>query len=169
MIVTTKLRRACSNNGMNTRHLMASLVAFALTASGGALADGIYKWTDADGNVHYGDRPSGAPTEERLHMSYNRTSAASVNRRVDAYRDATEARNKAKEEAAEAEAAAAEERAQADQRAAKCEQLRTQLRAMLDARRVYKEDANGERVYLDDDGREAARTKAEQQIQEFCS
>ena len=148
---------------------MASLAAFAITASGGAFADGIYKWTDKDGNVHYGDRPSGEPTEERLQISYNRTNAANVSRRVEAYREATAARNKANEESAAAEAAAAEERAANEQRQAQCEKIRAQLKAMLEARRVYREDENGERVYLDDEGRDAARARAEEQIKEFCS
>ena len=148
---------------------MASLAACAITASGGAFADGIYKWTDEDGNVHYGDRPSGAPTEERLQMSYNRTSQSDVTRRVDAYRDAAAARTKAKEESAAAAATAAEEKAQAEQLKAKCEQLRTKLTAMLNARRVYNEDENGEREWLDDEAREAARAKAQAQIEEHCS
>ena len=35
----------------------------ALTVSMGAMANEIYKWTDADGNVNYEYLPSGAATE----------------------------------------------------------------------------------------------------------
>ncbi len=31
----------------------------ALVAANAVLAGDIYKWTDEDGNVHYGDRPAG--------------------------------------------------------------------------------------------------------------
>lgn len=147
---------------------MAGLTALAITVSGAAMADDIYKWTDAEGNVHYGDRPSGEPTEQRMQITYNRTSNRTVQRQVQSYRDAAAAREEARGAAAEAEEKAAEERAVAEDRMAKCEQTRTQLKQMLEARRVYREDENGERVYLDEEQRNQARERAEEQIEEYC-
>ena len=40
---------------------------------------------------------------------------------------------------------------------------------MLESRRLYREDATGERVYLDDAARSDARKQAEELIQENCS
>ena len=34
----------------------------AVVAANSAFAGDIYKWTDAEGNVHYGDRPAGSPS-----------------------------------------------------------------------------------------------------------
>ena len=154
---------------MNSRLLISGLAAIALLAGAAAGAEGIYKWTDDDGNVHYGDRPSGAPTEERMQLSYNRTDNSAVSRRVESLREAGAARDEARSERAAAEAAEAEERAAAEEQAARCEQMRAQLKTMLEARRVYREGDDGEREYLDDQQRAEARTKAEQQISENCS
>jgi hypothetical protein len=141
----------------------------AMTIASGAVANEIYKWTDENGNVHYEDRPSGAATEERLHMTYNRTSSSAVHQRVQARVDARTAREEAKTAAEASEKEAAENAAIAAERAQKCEKSRARLESYLQARRVYRTDENGERVYLDDDQRQDARKKAEEQISEFCS
>ena len=72
---------------MNIRQIVSGFAALVLTISSVALADDIYKWTDADGNVHYEDRPSGDPSEQRLQFSYNRTNASEVQNRVQSQRD----------------------------------------------------------------------------------
>jgi len=69
---------------MKGKKLALSCALVALTVAGGAMAEGIYKWTDEDGTVHYEDRPSGAATEERLQMTYSRTDNAAVQRRIQA-------------------------------------------------------------------------------------
>ena len=55
------------------------------------MAAEVYKYTDEDGNVHYGDRPSGNPTEETVYVASRRTDNAAVraayNQRRSAARD----------------------------------------------------------------------------------
>lgn len=153
---------------MNSRQLLVALAAFAITTSTSIVAEEIYKWTDSDGNVHYTDRPSGERSEERMQVSYNRTSSAAVQQRVAAHRDATSARRDARSDADKAKQTAAAERAEAEQRAASCQRYRAQLKTMLESRRLYREDDAGERVYLDDAARTEARTKAEDLIKETC-
>ena len=41
-------------------------IIFVVSSAGSAFADNIYKWTDEDGNVRYGDRPMSEPSEEPL-------------------------------------------------------------------------------------------------------
>jgi hypothetical protein len=133
------------------------------------MANEIYKWTDADGNVHYEDRPSGAPTEERIDIIYRRTDNSAVRKRVAARVDAQAAREEERSVAAAAEKEAAEKAAAEAERQKACERSRARLESYLQARRLYRTDAAGERVYLDDSQREEARRKAEEQIAEFCS
>ena len=153
---------------MKTRQLKIGIIAVAMTLCGGAFANEIYKYTDAEGNVHYTDRPSGDANEERLQVSYNRTDNSAVQNRVKS-RLATEAkREEARSEAQKAEQTAEEERVAAEEKAARCEDYRQKMKAMLESRRVYREDASGERVYLDDVARAEARTKAEELIKENC-
>lgn len=154
---------------MKGKRLALSCAVMAMTIASGAVANEIYKWTDENGNVHYEDRPTGAATEERLHMTYNRTDSSAVRQRTQARVDARTAREEAKTAAAESEKEAAENAAVAAERAQKCEKSRARLESYLQARRVYRTDENGERVYLDDEQRQEARQKAEEQISEFCS
>ncbi len=147
---------------------MSGFAALAITVSSGVYADDIYKWTDQDGNVHYEDRPSGQPSEERLQFSYNRTDNVSVQNRVQTRRDATNARLEARAEAEADAQTAAETRASAAEKLAKCQEYRAKLKTMLESRRVYRETADGERNYLDDAARAEARSKAEELIKETC-
>ena len=104
---------------MRTSLFTATLVTGALLCAASATAGEIYKYTDADGNVHYGDRPTGNPTEERLAIVSRGTDPAAVQARIEARqaRDATrqEARSAREEEAA----AQADARSAAADRAAK--------------------------------------------------
>jgi len=153
---------------MNTRHVIIGFAALAITISTGAFADDIYKWTDKNGNVHYEDRPSGDPSEQRLQLSYNRTNAKSVRGRVQHQQDVANTRREAREEADAAERTAADERVAAEQKLAQCELYRAKLKTMLESRRVYRENEAGERTYLDEAQRAEARTKAEKLIKKTC-
>ena len=154
---------------MKRRQIALACAVAALTIAPGVTANEIYKWTDADGNVHYEDRPSGAPTEERIDIGYRRTDRGAVRQRVQARLDAQASREEARSAAAAAEQEAAENAAAEAERQQACERSRARLESYLQARRLYRTDDAGERVYLDDAQREEARRKAEEQIAEFCS
>ena len=154
---------------MKGKRIVLTCAIAAMTVSIGAMANEIYKWTDADGNVHYEDRPTGAATEERLDLTYRPTNRSSVEARVKSRVDAQTAREEARSNAAAAEQEAAENAAAEKQRSDRCDQARARLETYLQARRLYRTDENGERVYLDDSQSQQARQKAEEQIAEFCS
>jgi len=139
-----------------------------LLVASAAFASEIYKWTDADGNVHYGDRPIGEQVE-RVAIVSRPTDPA----RVQAM---TQARAEARAETAEQEALLAAERpseealqAEARERADKCSTYRERLQKFVTSRRLYREDEDGERVYLDEDETLAARERVEDRIDEYCS
>jgi len=154
---------------MKTRHLVIWLLATALTASGGAFADSIYKWTDAEGNVHYGDRPSGAEAEIRMNLTYSRTDDSAVEQRIQTRHDKQSARSEAAAVAAAEKTSAEEKRAAAEQQQKQCESYRGKLESLVQALRIYREDENGERVYLDDSARMDARERIEDLVQESCN
>jgi len=141
----------------------------ALTVSTAAVANEIYKWTDDEGNVYYEDRPTGAATEERLDITYRPTDSAVVRKRVQSRVDAQTTRQEAESVAAAAEQEAADNAAAEQERNDRCESSRARLDTYLKARRLYRTDESGERVYLDDSQQLEARQKAEEQIAEFCS
>jgi hypothetical protein len=145
----------------------ASLIAFAATSV--VFAGDIYKWTDADGNIHYGDRPGEGSQPERMALVSHPTDPARI-------QVANAARATARTEAAAAAATAAANepspedlRAQAAERAQKCATYRQQMLTFATSRRLYREDEAGERVYLDEDQTIAARQRVEDQVVEYCS
>jgi hypothetical protein len=46
----------------------------AVTTAGTAVAGDIFKWTDEEGNVHFGDRPDGGEGTEKVAISRSHTS-----------------------------------------------------------------------------------------------
>lgn len=145
-----------------------ALVLLASAIASGASAQQIYKWTDADGNVHYEDKPIAADSE-RVAITTRPTDPARVQARTEARLQSGAMRAEQEEAAAEAAAAAAEQQAEAEQRQEKCEQYRATLQKFLVSRRLYREDDEGEREYLDESETQAARDRVEGQVEEFCS
>jgi hypothetical protein len=155
--------------GMNIKRTALTLALAAFAFATGVQASEIYKWTDEDGNVHYEDRPSGAPTEERLALNSRRTDGGAVQQRVAARHDRQASRAEARSQAEAAKQEAADNAAAAEERQQACERARARLETYLQSPRLYRTDANGERVYLDEEQRQEARGKAEEQVTEFCS
>jgi len=139
----------------------------ALMASGLAVAAEIYKWTDEDGNVHYEDRPVGETQMEHVDIRSKNTDNTVVQARLDAD---SKARAAARQVASEAPPEMTKEEIRAEQQARqeKCMQYRAQLESFLRSQRLYKEDNAGEREYLSEDEIMAARSRVENQIQEYC-
>lgn len=138
-----------------------------LLVTGTAFSSEIYKWTDEDGNVHFGDRPVGeAP--ERLTIASSPTNRTAVQEQNTARAEARADARQAKADAA-AEAPSEEElQTEAAERAKKCTTLRERMQKLVQSRRLYREDEAGERVYLDESETTAARADVEQQISKYC-
>jgi len=152
---------------MNRKILVLVLSAAALGAS--AFAGEIYKYVDDDGNVQYLDRPTGESGGERLDISYSRTNSSAVSAQVQHRRDYMAALDEARSEAQTQREAEAKARAEMEARAAKCQENRARLESYLQSRRLYRENAAGEREYLDEEQVMEARRKVEEAIQDTCS
>ena len=152
---------------MIRKYLITCLVMFVVSASGIAFANDIYKWTDADGNIQYGDRPTGDATEERMEIASRATNPVKVQARAES-RYATKEPAKAAGTAEPQGPSEDELKAQAAERKQKCDTYKARLQKFVQSRRLYKQDENGERVYLDEDQAQAARERVENQVQEYC-
>ena len=146
----------------------ATLVTGALLCAAAAAASEIYKHTDANGNVHYSDRPTGDQTEELLVIVSRRSDPDVVQARIDAQQAEDAKREEARSARLEAAQAEAQARSIAAERAAQCEQHRMRLQTYTESRRLYREDENGERDYLDDNAREQAVQQVRDLIDEYC-
>jgi len=143
--------------------------ALALVSAGGAFASDIYKWTDAEGNVHYGDRAPENVEAERVDIQSRTTNRAQVAARVQARREARE-RLIGEQDAQESgnELSPDEQERLAEERARKCQMYKDRLQTFVQSRRLYRQDENGERVYLSEQEMQAARENVQNQVQEFC-
>ena len=124
---------------MNRTHPGRLLVLALLLTSITANAD-IYRWTDAEGRTHYGDRPPTDGAEKIVEPPPpSDLSPEEANAKLDAIRARREAdaeeRAKAKEEQAKADA-------KKKQRAQECAAARRQLDSMRAAQRVRDDEGN---------------------------
>jgi hypothetical protein len=154
---------------MQRNQLLLGFAIIALTLCGGAVANEIYKWTDEEGNVHYRDRPMGAPSEVRLGISYNRTDSTVVEQQQQARLETQAARQERRKAADEADRVAAAEAAAAAEKQKQCDSYRASLERYAQSRRLYREGADGERTYLDEDEMMQARKRLEEHVAKNCS
>ncbi len=146
-------------NLMIRKNAIVFLIMLTVLSAGMVFAGDIYKWTDEGGNVHYGDRPTSEVSEEPLAVSSVITDPPKVQARYEVNAAANEP----------AEPTPEELRAQAVDREEKCATSKARLQKFLTSRRLYKQDENGERVYLDEDEILAARERVQNQVEEYCN
>ena len=122
----------------------------------------IYRWTDEQGRVHFGQRPvAGAETVQVRPQVVER----------DAHTLEREARSQRFYEARreEAQQAAAAASAQREERASECGDLRRRLAQMPEGYSYYRTGANGERIYYSDEETDAARRQLRERIAQRCA
>ncbi|NQD92239.1 DUF4124 domain-containing protein [Pseudomonas sp. CrR25] len=129
----------------------------------GLAAAEIYRWVDADGQVHFGQRPA-APGAEQVEVRPQviERDAATRERleRTERFYDAR------RQEQAQASTAAAERQATRDK---ECSELRRRLAQIPEGRRYYRTEADGERNYYSDEQLDAARRQLHDRVSERCS
>lgn len=142
-----------------------------------------YKWTDADGRVHYGDRPpAGIPTEQVRtdRITPEQAREGELLRQQMLERAGRDASKQAEHDAARAAAAAAAREADVAT-APVCLEARKKLDVLDEAKPVYRTPSgrlrvkypgdayDGERVYLDDVERAAEIASVENVIANTCN
>jgi hypothetical protein len=146
------------------RHLVALLILACLSP---AAAGEIYRWTDAQGRVHFGDRPP-AGAGEALPLTSSPTPPApepdAGARRAQRERllRAFEAERREREEQAAAV------RAETARRERNCRIARERLEGVRAAAYLFRRDGSGERVILDDTERAAAEAETEALVAQWC-
>lgn len=158
---------------MNSKKLLVTLLTATTLCASSALASEIYRYTDDEGNIVYGDRPTGDPTEERMHVASARTDSAAVQQRYnDRYQqpepDPVTQQGAAQQLEEEEQLSRAERKAAAAQRAEQCLEYRAKMETLVTARRLFREDEAGERVYLNEEEQQEARDKVQELIEQYC-
>ena len=139
-----------------------------LFAAGQAVADEIYRSTDAEGRVVYSDRrPPGKAEVVRIESTPRDEAAALARARrdlenfaaLDQQRKSDALAKAAKEKAAEDAAKSKEQR---------CTVARDRYRGLMEHSRIYRRDDAGERIYYSAAEIDAERIKSKQRMDEEC-
>lgn len=146
---------------MRYRHCLLLLIAL---FAGGTQAAEVYKWTDAEGNVHFGDKPHAGARAESITIQKHTPDPQYLDR-MQRMREEVERREVEQEES---------QRNQAEQdritqaNAARCQQARASLGMLQEKIRVFSYDEAGNRQYLGDQDRAAQIERLQQAIRENC-
>jgi hypothetical protein len=130
----------------------------------GAFCDDVYKTVDASGNVVYSDRPS-SPKSEKMTLPVQQADPSEASRlaKQRALQDADYAQ-RSRQEADEQ----ARQQAQSKQDAARCSSARNRYFTFKDVRRMFRLDADGNRVFYSDEEADAMRAAAKQAMEQAC-
>jgi hypothetical protein len=122
----------------------------------------IYRWTDANGQVHFGEAPRAGAVQVEVKPQAVQQDAAAAERQQRSERF-FQARREEQQQAAEKNQ---ELRAKSAQ---ECQQLREQYAQLARGGTFYKVDAQGERQYYDEAKVDSARSRLKERLAQRCN
>jgi hypothetical protein len=148
---------------------MKRVMLFAALLAWSAMASAVvYKWTDAQGKVQYGDRPpDGVHAEVVEGLGGAHTAAPSARSSSSSAASGTPTANNASpkddatKQAVDADVAATREK--------QCADAQANYKKLIEGRRIYKTGADGERQYLTSDQIDSERINAKREIDATCN
>ena len=131
----------------------------------------VYKWTDEDGQVHYGSKPKDKSAKEiKIKNEYidsgSSTKSLSADERADKLKrfvNSIDAENKSKGEEKR------EKKEQEEKNIARCNASRDQLRRYENSGALYDLDEKGNRILLNKTQYEQAMQQARARVQKWCN
>ncbi len=141
---------------------------FLLLCTSGALAATIYRWTDADGQVHFGSHPppqGGQVIELRDPPAASQRSVPETSlqerqrRQLEAYERDRQYREQRRRERAERDA----------QQRQRCAEWRRLWRWLNHGGPIFLRQADGGRRYLDEGERQTRKARVREQLQTYCA
>ncbi|HVY07220.1 MAG TPA: DUF4124 domain-containing protein [Burkholderiales bacterium] len=167
------------------RHPLKAAAFAAVVAAGclyAALAGAqMYKWTDADGKVHYSDQPPPANAKAETTIKPRKGAAQPAAAGTDAkeapaaanktptYQEQEAAFKKRQVEAAEKEAADKKKADEAAEKKQNCKQAKEQVANLQNGGRITKTNTKGEREYLGDAEIALELDKAKKSVSTWCN
>ncbi len=128
---------------------------------------GVYKWTDAQGRVHYSDTPPPRQAVQRVPTGKTNDAEAQAARRTlaDKLSESEQRRRKAQEEEAKRKSEEEKQRAKAE----RCAKARELLTLLQQNARISRVDARGQQYVMGDAERAAAIQDAQRRVEESCN
>lgn len=151
------------------RALTIALASLLFAASSQADDRNVYRWTDAQGNVHYSDRPQSEAAEDTGITSRATDPARVADARAKRLPISPDAPPAEDGPGADDDGAGEEDpRERAARFAENCKRAQAALQSIVNARRLYLPTDDGGRRYLDQAETDARRAKAQSDVQEWC-
>jgi hypothetical protein len=140
------------------------LLCAVLLAWSGLASAVVYKWTDAQGKLQYGDRPPDGVHAEIVVGLGNHAPRPSV-----AAASSEPVRTAPQTPAAPAEAKKAVDDDVAQVKEKQCTEAQARYKSLIEGRKLYKAGADGERQYLTSEEIDAERLTAKRDIDTICN
>jgi hypothetical protein len=134
----------------------------ALVAWSGMAGAVVYKWTDAQGKLQYGDRPPDGVHAEVVELLGTHVARSST---VEPSKTAATGQTAPVDAATKKAVDADVEQARAKQ----CADAQDRYKKMIEGRRLFKTDADGQRQYLTSDEIDTERADAKRDIDAICN
>lgn len=127
---------------------------------------GVYKWTDSDGNVHFGDRPADMKQATELNIKINKNTGIST----------SPSRNKERayllkkiEENKQADAEKKKERVAASKKRKRaCDSYKQRYQSMIQSNRSYTMTPDGVKTYQSNKTRSKRMTQLKKNVAKNC-
>lgn len=153
--------------------LAAAGLSLILVAAPAAMAQdaSVFKWVDAEGVPHYSDQPPADASAEELNIRFRRSDRAMAQNQAKPKTAAGEtapAPGASGNETTPSSVEEAERQLAQAERQATCEKAKERVAKYSNARRLYKLEPNGERIYLSDEEIDAERAEANRAVKEWC-
>lgn len=149
--------------------LSALLIALVSTPLG--ITAGVYKWTDAEGNVHYGSQRPTDATAERMKIQTDEQPYADVTAdkdKKDETGEKTGKDEKKEEKKAEAPKPPEPPKLSKKEKQARCAQARKNLQTILSRGRVRVKDESGSSRHLTDAERSKRIAREKKEVSKHC-
>jgi hypothetical protein len=138
------------------------LLCAALLAWSGVASAVVYKWVDSQGKVQYGDTPPDGVHAEIVPILGSHSSSAPAPSTKPVLTPQTVAPKVAQDKQAVAQDVAASKEKE-------CADARVAYQKLIEGRRIYKTDDNGQRIYLSSEEIDAQRLTAKQAVDDACT
>lgn len=126
---------------------------------------GIYKWTDSDGNIHFGDKPVDSSSATELNIRTDKTGVTNSSGNS----EEREYLLKKIEEDDQADAKNRKKRLAADKKRRKrCDSYKIRYQKHIQSNRTYRMSPDGERTYLSDKQRAKKKKELSKGVSKYC-
>lgn len=148
---------------MYNNMIKAFITLFIFIVSSSAFSTGVYKWKDADGNIHYGDRPTN--TAEKMKVRSGHTPDKHLGERMQRRDRLLSVLNEEREAKKSEKILLAQQKAHQEK---KCSEAKKNLSKYKSAGYLYKLDEQGNRNILEDKEHALALERAQESVDQWC-